>query len=66
MDIDEDDNANNKYIEKHYVTLPSIVFRNSDDPGHKHHLKCLASPPLEKNEKEKQIFENGVLVKMAE
>ena len=64
--LDEDDNVDDKYTEKHYVALPSIVFSNSENPGHKHHLKCLASPPLEKNKEDKLLFENEVLVKMAQ
>ena len=66
LDFDEDNNAKNKYTEKNYMALLSIVFSNSENPSHKHYLKCLASPPLEKNEEEKLMFENDVLVKKAE
>ena len=66
LDFDEDNNAKNKYTEKNYVAVPSIVFSNSENPGHKHHLKCLASPPLERHEEDKLMFENDVLLKMTE
>ena len=38
------------YVEDHYVALPSIVFSNSPNPDHKHHINCLTSPPLDKEE----------------
>ena len=63
LDSDEEDGAENAYTEKHYVALPSIVFSNSENPGHKHHVKCLASAPLGKKEEEQLKFENDVLVK---
>ena len=45
------------------MALPWIVLSNSENPGHKHHVKCLASAPLEKKEEEQLKFENDVLVK---
>ena len=64
LDLDDEDEGEFTYTEKHYVALPSIVFSNSENPRHMRHLMCLASPPPSEHEAAQLNFENNVLVSM--
>lgn len=48
-------------VEKHYVSLPSIIFSNSSNPRHRLHISCLICPPLDSHEKAKLKFEEEIL-----
>lgn len=51
-----------RFVEKHFVALPSIIFSNSENPHHKLHITCLVSPRLEDHEKERLKFQEDVLI----
>ena len=61
-DEDEELFYEERFIEKHYVALPSIIFSNSENPRHKLHVNCLVNPPLTNYQKKKVDFQEEVLI----
>lgn len=65
LDLEESEDEEEfkkRFIEKHYVTLPSIIYSKSENPDHKLHITCLVKPPLNEQEKKKLKFEEDVLI----
>lgn len=59
---EDEEEPKERFIEKHYVALPSIIYSHSENPNHKLHINCLVNPPLEEHEKKKLKFQEDVLI----
>ena len=61
-DEDEELSYEERFSEKHYAALPSIIFSNSENPRHKLHVNCLVRPPLSEYQREQLDFQEEVLI----